>query len=240
MQYVDKNSNSGVLNAVNHDGYAPLHLAVLSESVDIVRELLYLKNLKINIPDKRAGYTALHHAASNRNLLNICNLLVKNENIDIDAKSFNGSTSLHIAIANKNYLIVSLLISNRANLNIQSDLPVHCDVELFQLAVKKNNLIRKCIESYLAEVNQTKSKGSPDPGVSQNSQQDKNAAATTANFAFDINDVKLSQEIKKIYDSELDKEKLDELTESKLRSLSAQHNFDAIYYAQSDPWVIKF
>ena len=88
LKFVQKDCLFSVLNAVNHVGQCPLHLAVINESIDIVREILYMKNLKINIQDRQAGYTALHYAAGGRNLIQICNLLVNNPSIEIDIKGY--------------------------------------------------------------------------------------------------------------------------------------------------------
>jgi nuclear factor of kappa light polypeptide gene enhancer in B-cells 2 len=111
IKYVNKNNCYSVLNTINHDGCAPIHLAVLSESTDILSELLYNgRHLKINIPDKKSGYTALHYAAMRAKLTPIVNLLVKNEDIDINAKSYIGCTPLHIAVANKNYMSTICLV----------------------------------------------------------------------------------------------------------------------------------
>ena len=42
-----------------------------------------MKNLKVDIQDKRAGFSALHHAVGIRNLLPITNLLVNYNSIKI-------------------------------------------------------------------------------------------------------------------------------------------------------------
>ena len=152
LRHVEKSCNYGVLNFISHEGYAPLHLAVVAESIDLVRELLYFKKLKINMPDRRAGLTALHYAASSFNLLTTCSLLVRNESIEIDAKCFNGSTPLHMAIMNRNYLTVCLLVSKGASLSVKNDMPVHFDMESFCLqsaSREKNRLLRLCVETVL-------------------------------------------------------------------------------------------
>ena len=255
IKYVDKNCNYGVVNSINHDGLAPVHLAVMNQSVELVQELLYLKYLKINIQDKRAGYTALHHACGKQNLYQIANLLVRNESIDVDVRSYNGCTPLHVAIANKNYLITCLLLNKGAKLDIQSDSPVHCDSELFALTLKKDNLLKRCIEFVLKDFNEKlalnlkKSRSDDDDEVGdekmENDEKFEELASKTSDgsiskeliTALDLNDVKLSQEIKKIYDTEYDKEKLDDFTDAKSKNLLSQHNYDAFYYAQNDPWV---
>ena len=251
IKYVDKNCNYGVVNSINHDGYTPLHLAVLSQSIEMVQELLYLKYLKINIQDKRAGLTALHHASGKLNLYLISNLLVKNENIQLDVRAYNGCTPLHMSIANKNYLITCLLLSQGANLNIQSDIPVHCDSEMFAMTLKKDNLLRRCVEEVLSKLKENEKDLKTGTGGSKlitdgedsksdladlTKKQDDILNETTKNL-IDISDVKLSQEIKKIYDNESEKEKVDDLNDLKSKLALSQHNYDSYYYAQNDSWV---
>lgn len=111
LKYVNKNNCYSVLNAINHEGLAPIHLAVFSESFEILSELLYnRKYLKINILDKRRGYTALHYAATRAKLTPMVNLLAKNEDIEVNARSFIDATPLHIAVANKNYMSTICLV----------------------------------------------------------------------------------------------------------------------------------
>lgn len=238
IKYVDKNCHYGILNSINHEGYAPIHLAVMSESVDIVHELLFNKNLKINIPDKRAGFTALHYAASSPSLLNICSLLVKNESIDINSKSNNGSTPLHMAVANKNYLITCLLLSYGANLNIQSDSPVHFDLDLFQMCLRKNSILRRCVEEVNEKLNLAKSKSifSAKQIISSGKTEVGNTnGEKKTEKSEQLGDLtKFSEEVKKLYD-EYDKSYGDDEPKIKV----AFHNYDAFYYAQNDPWVFE-
>ncbi len=243
IKYVDKNCNYSVVNSVNHDGYTPLHLAVLSQSLEMVQELLYLKYLKINIQDKRAGLTALHHAAGKLNLYLISNLLVKNENIQLDVRAYNGCTPLHMSIANRNYLITCLLLSHGANLNIQSDIPVHCDSEMFAMALKKDALLRRCIEDVLSKIKEngkdSKAELNEAKQISDEVDSKIGLEVKTNNF-IDISDVKLSQEIKKIYDNEIEKDKTDDLNDLKSKLALSQHNYDSYYYSQNDTWVSIF
>ena len=230
IKYIDKTCSYGVLNCTNHDGYSPLHLAVLSESIDLVRELLYLKYLKINIQDKRAGYSALHHSATKPNLLEICKLLVKNENIDINLRAFNGCTPLHIAIANKNYLITCLLISNNADLYIKSDMPLHNEAGLYELAVKKHNTLKRAIEMGIEHFKS-----------SNNSSLKSESTLIDKHVSIELTDVRLSQEIKKIYD-QLDENGCidnEEMKEFNIRYMSSQHNYDSYHYAQNDEWMLE-
>ena len=218
LKYVEKGFHYSILNSINHDGYAPIHLAVMSQSTDLVRELLYMKNLKVNIQDKRAGWSALHHAAGIKNLLQISNLLVNNNSIEIDIRAYNGCTPLHVAIANKNYLITSLLLNHGANINLQSDMHVHCDIEMFQSAAKKNNLLRRCIETIISKhkeqnISNTIQRSANLLSEITDEKVDTAATMVTSNSTDNLNHVKLSEEIKKMYDVELDKEKIDDLND---------------------------
>lgn len=239
LKYVEKGNYYSILNSINHDGYAPIHLAVMSQSTDLVRELLYMKNLKVNIQDKRAGYSALHHAVGTRNLLPVTNLLVNNESIEIDIKAYNGCTPLHVAIANKNYLITSQLLSHGANLNLTSDMHVHCDIEMFQAAAKRNNLLRRCIEKVLKDnlSNVTNSRSTNQLETSTDTAKKETSQTSSREILDSINHVKLSEEIKQMFDAESEKEKIDDLNDPKVRAVVFQHNYDCWHYAQNDQWV---
>ena len=54
--------------------------------------------------------------------------------------------------------------------------------------------------------------------------------------------VKLSQEVKRMFDAEIERQNLtsDDLGIRFSSSYDFQHNYDAIYYAQEDPWVKIF
>ena len=262
IKYVDKNCNYGVINSINHDGFAPIHLAVLSQSLELVQELLYLKYLKINIQDKRSGLTALHYSSGKLNLYLISNLLVRNENIQIDVRAYNGCTPLHISITNKNYLITCLLLSQGADLNIQSDMPVHCDFDTLHLSMRKENILRRSIETVLKKLKENHNQsedfvellneeskiniGATLPKSAIREASEPSAEKLDTNFGksiknlIDINDVKLSQEIKQLYDGEFEREKVEDLNDIKTKVTLFQHNFDSFYYAQNDPWVISY
>ncbi len=262
LKYVEKGCHYSILNSINHDGFSPIHLAVMSGLTDLVRELLYMKNLKVDIQDKRAGFSALHHAVGIRNLLPITNLLVNYNSIKIDIQAFNGCTPLHLAIANKNYLITSLLINRGANINQQTEMHVHSDIELFQMSAKRNNLLRRCIETIINKyketnnnamrstllMNSVESKTTSGSSNDLGSKVDDTAAAATAstsansqNSTDNLNHVKLSEEVKQLFESELEKEKNEELNDSnKTRAILFQHNYDALHFAQNDQWVFKF
>jgi hypothetical protein len=232
------------LNALNHEGYAPIHLAVLSESVEILRELLYNgRNLKINIPDKRAGFTALHYAAMRSKLTPLCNLLVKNEDIDLNFRSYNGCTPLHVAVANKNYLITMCLVRYEADLNAQSDIPVHTDWDLFQMTQRKFTLLRKCVDIIFEDSKKSiTTTTTPNALKVEKVNADSNSSvdSPSQDEKTNLNDfTKTSKEVKKLYDAELEKEKYDD-ENSKGKFVPNQHNYDVLYYAQNDPWVLIF
>lgn len=104
-----KRAEKSLLNATNNDGFTPLHLAVLSGSLDIFCAFNN-QNVDLNAKDTRRGYTALHYACTHSSLIHVVNLLVKQTGIDLDAKSLTGSTPLHVAVANKNYMTTVCLV----------------------------------------------------------------------------------------------------------------------------------
>ena len=239
IKHVEKSDHYETIDSINHDGYSPLHIAVMNKSKELTRELLYVKALKINMADRRTGMTALHHAAAFSDLLTICSLLVNNEAIEIDAKAYNGCTPLHVAVANKNYLIAALLIKHGANIYLQSDTPVHNDSELYHSAQRKYNTLRKVIENHVQTT-------AVRPAVTlekteMESESDRVAArpADQALNPFTFPDAKLSEEVFRAYEQETEREKSDEYSDSRIRTIPSQHNYDAQFYAQNDQWVRK-
>ncbi len=139
-----------------------------------------------------------------------------------------------MAIVNKNYLTVCLLISNGASLNLKNDMPVHFDVESYcfqSVSREKNKLLRQCVESVL--------KNRADIIKSENS------TSSEESLVGDLEDsigVKLSQEVKRVYDMELETRQKISANETNLKfsnSHDFQHNYDAFYYAQDDPWMLE-
>lgn len=143
-----------------------------------------------------------------------------------------------MAIVNKNYLIVCLLISNGASLSIKNDLPVHFDVENFcfrHVNQDKFRLLRHCIES----VAQNRGRGA-NSELQSSMELNEGEEETEKSISAESLGVKLSQEVKKIYDVEMRKLNLsDSLTRLDFSGggYDFQHCYDAFVYAQNDPWV---
>ncbi|CAF0713312.1 unnamed protein product [Brachionus calyciflorus] len=216
IKYTDKQCNFGILNSINHEGYSPLHICVLKESYEMVRELLYCKDLRINIPDKRCGFTALHHAASNFNLYKIVDILIRNEKIDLNCKTYTGCTPLHLAVANKNYLNAIMLIRNGADTNIQNDFPIHFDYELVSMGFNKQ---MKLIEDDLKK---------------KNLKLIVNKLAESKDKKRDYNEevVKLSEEVRRVFSPEIDV-----TIEDENKTKTTTHNYDVFTYSLNDPWI---
>ena len=97
-----------MLNVVNNEGEAILHMAAIMNNSSMVEDLT--KNLCVNINKKdHLGRTALHIAASSESNL-VANALLNNDCIDIFATDQNGKTPLHIAAYNGNVELVNILL----------------------------------------------------------------------------------------------------------------------------------
>ena len=88
---IDINTKSGFNGET-----ALMHAARVSEALITLKELLSYPNIEVNATD-RAGYTALHHAASWFRTQNLRELL-KHPDIDINVQTYRGASVLEIAI----------------------------------------------------------------------------------------------------------------------------------------------
>ena len=61
------NPSVELINGLTNDGYTPLHLACIKGHINIVRILLFLKEIDVNIVNKKDG-TALHIACKKNNM----------------------------------------------------------------------------------------------------------------------------------------------------------------------------
>ena len=96
-------------------------------------------------------------------------------------------------------------------------------------------------------MNSVESKSTPASSNDLGSKSDDTTAATastsakSSNSTDNLNHVKLSEEVKQLFESELEKEKNEELNDSnKTRAILFQHNYDALHFAQNDQWVFSF
>lgn len=98
------------INAVNTEGETALHWAVQLNRLQLVELLLRCSEINVNIQDAD-GYSPLHVAASDDNLINCLDLLVilAGRDLKIDCKTFAGDTALDRAKAVRNVRAAALL-----------------------------------------------------------------------------------------------------------------------------------
>jgi hypothetical protein len=165
-----------------------------------------------------------------------------------------------------------------ADLNIQSDVPVHSDWDLFQQTQRKSTLLRRCVDSVLGEKKSTSdsssnelkksnelSSSASDDRVSNvnnsmavdESSESKSSSSSSPSTSTSVlaslggataDFIKTSQEVKRRFDAEVEMWCDDENVSSAVAEMTGnyprtkiafnQHNYDAFYYAQNDPWVI--
>ena len=95
---IAKSENS--INSFNGEGLALLHVACQNNDISEVERLLNLKEVNINLADKKNKDTALHHAIRKGNFEIVEKLLLKGANPLI--ANNNGDYSIHIACSIKN------------------------------------------------------------------------------------------------------------------------------------------
>jgi len=85
-----------------------------------IANLLVKKGADINMRDNYYHYTPLHFVSSN-GMIELFELLMAQENIDINAKSKDGSTPLHLAAAGGHILLVEGLLKAGADANVEDN-----------------------------------------------------------------------------------------------------------------------
>lgn len=111
IKYAHKHTDYSALNALNNEGFAPIHLAVKMNKFDLLNELVNCRHgVNINIHDTSHGYTALHYAVLRAKQFPLVNLLINHPDVRLNATSLVGAIPLHVAIANKNYMAVVTLV----------------------------------------------------------------------------------------------------------------------------------
>jgi hypothetical protein len=129
------------VHAINVRGQTPLHLAAMTDNVDVVRMLIN-GGADIDVADPGNNIRPLHNAATN-GCANVCEFLLK-QGADMDAQTASGDTALHLAATNKHFDVVSLLLSFHANHSIENNAGVTAE----QIATARDdtaitNLIRQ-------------------------------------------------------------------------------------------------
>ena len=106
------------VHTVNVRGQTPLHLAAMTDNVDVVR-MLVDGGADIDVADPGNDIKPLHNAATN-GCTNVCEFLLKH-GADMDAQTAEGDTALHLAATNKHFDVVSLLLSFHADHGIKNN-----------------------------------------------------------------------------------------------------------------------
>ena len=106
------------VHAINVRGQTPLHLAAMTDNVDVVRMLIN-GGADIDVVDPGNNIRPLHNAATN-GCTNVCEFLLKH-GADMDAQTATGNTALHLAAENRHVDVVSLLLSFHANHGIKNN-----------------------------------------------------------------------------------------------------------------------
>ena len=106
------------INSQNELGYTPIYLAILSNDIIALNELLSL-GANPNIPNN-LGETPLYLSVDKENYDSLIILL--QYNIDVNHAKKNGNTALHLATQKKLYNYILALLRNGATPNIQNKL----------------------------------------------------------------------------------------------------------------------
>jgi ankyrin repeat protein len=96
------------INAVDNDGWTPLHYAFEGSDSAIIVPHLIEKGADPTIANKE-GNTSLHLAASHEKTIETISLILENEQVDINSRNKNGMTALHHAIRISNVSVRYLL-----------------------------------------------------------------------------------------------------------------------------------
>ncbi|CAB4039579.1 B-cell lymphoma 3, partial [Paramuricea clavata] len=91
----------------NFEGLAPIHLATLSGSCEVIEQLLEM-GADVDLKDSKSGRTALHHAVEAHNPIVTRFLLLKDANVN--AQTFAGNTPLHTASGRRMENIIHILL----------------------------------------------------------------------------------------------------------------------------------
>lgn len=123
-------------NSISTTGEAPIHKAVLSSEPQkgvALNTIITDCNANLDTLDSN-GWTALHHASYNGDIISAKTLLTKGAKVG--AYSNLGKTALHFAAMRNHTDLIRLLIQNKAMLEAQDEL--HCTP--LHLACKKGSL----------------------------------------------------------------------------------------------------
>ncbi|CAF0952331.1 unnamed protein product, partial [Brachionus calyciflorus] len=105
----------------NDKGETALHLAVMNNDIEKIKDLLNDPLTDINAKDY-AGWTPLHEAV-NKDNIEIMKILIEH-NANINAGGYQNNTPLHEASLNKRYDSIKLLLESGADQTIRNDFGV--------------------------------------------------------------------------------------------------------------------
>ncbi|XP_014230726.1 nuclear factor NF-kappa-B p110 subunit-like isoform X1 [Trichogramma pretiosum] len=114
------------LDSLSDSGWAPLHMAAKTGSLDAVKALIK-SGANVNITDNSYGRSALHIAVDH-NHLHIVKFLVENTKIEVNMKNMGGNTALHTAAVKKCEIgekLVELLKKHGALSNLRNNSENH-------------------------------------------------------------------------------------------------------------------
>lgn len=114
LEYNKTNIGISILDLKDKFTNIPLHYAIILKNVNMVKMLLKY-NSDTNIRDSE-GNNSLHLAIYSRNL-EICNLILSDGNVNINARTYTGETALHIACNFQLENIVKLLVEKGIELD---------------------------------------------------------------------------------------------------------------------------
>lgn len=133
------------INAANHHGQTPLHLAADQGNSSVARTLLELGAM-VDAAETASGYTPLHYAAGHGHT-DLCELLIR-YGADPDMLTGNMESPLHLAIEKGQTGVVGVLLKYHARLDIKNS---HGMTPLQQAENLKNSEIANLINQHLRE-----------------------------------------------------------------------------------------
>lgn len=96
------------------DGHTPLHAAILTRNIEILRLFVEAENVDLKVKDKY-GITALHLAANYTGILKLLIGAAKFDDNVINAKNKNGFTVLDYVLRNNNFDVAKILVNAGAD-----------------------------------------------------------------------------------------------------------------------------
>jgi len=112
-------SNGADIAKYDEDGYAPIHYAMKTKHLEIIKLFVQQKEDIVNYPTTKecthGGFTALHWAADLPSSSGLAEFILDCKATDVDRKDSMGRTALHWACAKGSLPTVKLLLQHDAN-----------------------------------------------------------------------------------------------------------------------------